>query len=42
MESTNKMIDIIKKEKQTNLGKSRTPKVYIKFNLKYNKDLEYI
>ena len=36
------MIDIIKEEKQTNLGKSRMPEVYINFNFKYFKDLKYI
>ena len=36
------MIEIIKKEKQTNPGQSRMSEVYIKFKLKYFKDLKYI
>ena len=42
MKSTDKMIDIIKEEKQTNPGQPRKSEAYKNFNLKYNKDLKYI
>ena len=42
MESTGKIIDIIKEEKQTNPGQLRKSGAYKNFNLKYNKDLKYI